>query len=54
MEDKKYCYSPRMVGKNEFKIKIDRFDKEDIDDEFYDGKYSDEDSKSSNYDDILD
>lgn len=27
-EDDKYCYSPRMVGKNEFRIKIDRFNKD--------------------------
>lgn len=30
MEDKKYCYSPRMVGENRYKIKIDRFDKKSI------------------------
>jgi len=29
-EDEKYCYSPRMVGKNTFKIKIDKFNKEMI------------------------
>ena len=26
-EDKKYVYSPRMTGENEFRMKIDRFDK---------------------------
>jgi len=29
-EDDNYCYSPRMVGKTEFKIKIDRFKKDNI------------------------
>jgi len=29
-EDEKYCYSPRMVGKNSFKVKIDRFKKDII------------------------
>ncbi len=27
LEDKRYCYSPRMVGKNRYKLKIDKFDK---------------------------
>ena len=30
LEDKKYCYSPRMVGKNRYKIKIDKFNKLNI------------------------
>jgi beta-1,2-mannobiose phosphorylase / 1,2-beta-oligomannan phosphorylase len=30
-EDEKYCYSPRMVGKDNFKIKIDKFSKDIID-----------------------
>lgn len=29
-EDDYYCYSPRMVGKDEFKIQIDKFKKEEI------------------------
>jgi beta-1,2-mannobiose phosphorylase / 1,2-beta-oligomannan phosphorylase len=29
-EDKKYVYSPRYIGKNKFKIKIDRFSKDKI------------------------
>lgn len=31
-EDDKYVYAPRMAGKNEFKVKIDRFLKDDIED----------------------
>lgn len=31
-EDEKYFYSPRMVGKDEFKIKIDKFPKDKVDD----------------------
>jgi len=30
LEDEKYCYSPRMVGENKYKLKIERFDKECI------------------------
>jgi predicted GH43/DUF377 family glycosyl hydrolase len=30
LEDKRYCYSPRMVGKNRYKIKIDRFSKRNV------------------------
>jgi predicted GH43/DUF377 family glycosyl hydrolase len=30
LEDKKYCYSPRMVGKNRYKIKIDKFNKKNV------------------------
>ena len=30
LENEKYCYSPRMIGKNKYKLKIDRFDKKDI------------------------
>lgn len=29
-EDERYCYSPRMVGENSFKIKLDKFDKKSI------------------------
>ena len=29
-EDKKYFYSPRMVGKNKFKVKIDKFKREKV------------------------
>jgi beta-1,2-mannobiose phosphorylase / 1,2-beta-oligomannan phosphorylase len=42
-EDEKYVYSPRMIGKNEFKVKIDRFsndmieEKTDMDFLFKDG-----------------
>ena len=31
-EDDKYCYCPRMVGKDSYKIKIDKFKKDDIED----------------------
>jgi len=31
LEDEKYCYSPRMVGESEYKVKIDRFDKKNVD-----------------------
>jgi beta-1,2-mannobiose phosphorylase / 1,2-beta-oligomannan phosphorylase len=30
LEDKRYCYSPRMVGKNKYKLKIDKFSKKNI------------------------
>jgi predicted GH43/DUF377 family glycosyl hydrolase len=30
LEDEKYCYCPRMVGENEYRVKIDRFEKEKI------------------------
>jgi predicted GH43/DUF377 family glycosyl hydrolase len=30
IEDKKYYYSPRSIGENKFKIKIDKFDKKDV------------------------
>jgi len=30
LEDEKYCYSPRMVGETKHKVKIDRFNKKDI------------------------
>ncbi|MEM4625599.1 MAG: hypothetical protein QXJ28_02440 [Candidatus Pacearchaeota archaeon] len=30
---KKYCYSPRFAGKNKFKIKIDRFSKDNVKEE---------------------
>jgi beta-1,2-mannobiose phosphorylase / 1,2-beta-oligomannan phosphorylase len=30
LEDRKYCYSPRMIGENRYKLKIDRFDKKDV------------------------
>lgn len=30
LENKRYCYSPRMVGEKRFKVKIDKFDKKSI------------------------
>jgi predicted GH43/DUF377 family glycosyl hydrolase len=30
LEDRQYCFSPRMVGKNRYKIKIDKFNKRNI------------------------
>lgn len=30
LEDEKYCYCPRMVGKNKYEVKIDRFEKDKI------------------------
>ncbi len=30
LEDEKYCYSPRMIGKTRYKIKIDKFNKKNI------------------------
>ena len=30
LENNKYFFSPRMVGKKEYKLKIDRFDKQDV------------------------
>jgi predicted GH43/DUF377 family glycosyl hydrolase len=30
LEDKKYFYSPRMVGEKDYELKIDRFDKKDV------------------------
>lgn len=30
LEDRKHCYSPRMVGKNRYKLKIDKFDKASV------------------------
>lgn len=30
LEDENYCYSPRMVGKDEYELRIDRFNKKNI------------------------
>lgn len=30
LEDKRYCYSPRMVGKSKYKLKIDKFNKSKV------------------------
>ena len=30
LENEKYCYSPRMVGEKRYKIKIDKFNKNNI------------------------
>ena len=30
LENEKYCYSPRMIGKNRYRLKIDKFNKKDI------------------------